>query len=77
MTVTKLGRDQQHAVMEVIARLDRSISEQVPRLAIAEMVEQCVLDLQPVSAAALPEMLERLARHRLHNYVSEPSLWLS
>lgn len=61
----------------VVDRLAAQSHGQLPRRVIAELVGQCLVDLQPVSTAALPEMLERLARQRLDYYLQEPSAWLS
>jgi hypothetical protein len=77
MTVTSPLVDPQLTVAEVVSRLITESAAQIPRSAVAEMVGQCLADLQPVSAAALPEMLERLARHRLEKYLRDPSLWLN
>lgn len=76
MIVTSLGLDPQLVLADIVTRLDAEASDLIPRSAIAEMVEQCLLDLQPVCDAALPEMLERLARHRLKSYLGDASLWL-
>jgi hypothetical protein len=61
----------------VVDRLAAQSRGRLPRRVIAELVGQCLVDLQPVSTAALPEMLERLARQRLDYYLQEPSAWLS
>jgi hypothetical protein len=62
-------------VSAVVDRLALEADGQVPRRVIAELVGQCHADLQPVSPAAVPELLERLARQRLAYYLREASAW--
>jgi hypothetical protein len=64
-------------VASIINDLAAVASEQLPRRVVAELVGQCLADLQPISDADLPEMLEHLARHRLDYYLAEPSAWHS
>jgi hypothetical protein len=67
---------QAHVTTEVIARLTRDLDGQLPRRVVEEVVEQSLSQLQAVTPAALPEMLERLARHRLE-YLEDPAAWTS
>ena len=62
-------------IASIVDRLAGEADRQVPRRVIAELVGQCHADLQPITDAALPEMLERLARHRLAYYLREASAW--
>jgi hypothetical protein len=67
----------QPTIAQVIDRLTAITPGQVPRAVIAELVSQCRADLQPIHDDALPEMLERLARHRLTYYLRDSSAWRS
>ena len=62
-------------VGQIIDDLAVVASELLPRRAVAELVEQCLADLQPINDAALPDVLEHLARHRLDYYLKDPSAW--
>jgi hypothetical protein len=64
-------------VASIIDDLAAVASGQLPRRVTVELVGRSLADLQPISDAALPEMLEHLARHRLDYYLAEPSAWHS
>ena len=61
-------------VREIVARLEQQTHGRLPRVVIAETVEQSLADLSPVAPDAVPEMLERLARQRL-SFLQDPSAW--
>jgi hypothetical protein len=56
--------------------LCRDFSPLLPEVVIVEVVSQCRWELSGVPAAAMPEMLERLARHRL-DFLDTSTAWLS
>jgi hypothetical protein len=49
----------------VVERLSGEYGCCLPLSAVVEVVAGCVSDIQATPAAALPELTERLARHRL------------
>ncbi|HEY2044376.1 MAG TPA: hypothetical protein VGH11_17000 [Jatrophihabitans sp.] len=61
---------------DVVGRLCRDFSPLLPEVVIVEVVSQCRWELSGVPAAAMPEMLERLARHRL-DFLDTSTAWLS
>jgi hypothetical protein len=58
------------AFTEASRRLFAEFGQQVPLAAVQAVVDQCRRDLDPPSPAALPELTERLARHRLTDHVA-------
>jgi hypothetical protein len=68
------GRPHDEAAL-IVDRLTAESGHRLPRRVVAELVAQCQADLQPITDAALPEMLERLARHRLAYYLRDASAW--
>jgi hypothetical protein len=61
---------------DVLDRLCHDFSLLLPGTVIAEVVSQCRWELSGVPSAAMPEMLERLARHRL-DFLDTSVAWLS
>jgi hypothetical protein len=55
----------ENASSEVIERLSREFDRRIPLSVIVEVVHQCADQLRGNPQAALPELLERLARQRL------------
>jgi hypothetical protein len=59
---------------QIVSRLVQELNGQLPRPVVEEVVDQSLSQLQTVNPAALPEMLERLARHRL-TYLEDSAAW--
>jgi hypothetical protein len=59
------------SVADVVERLFTDFESDLTLPAIHAVVRQCRRDLDSIPATALPELLERLARQRLHDMVTE------
>ena len=62
---TLLPMDDDRCIAEAVVRLEREFAGAVKRPAIAEVVRRSRQDLDGPHPAALPELVERLARQRL------------
>jgi hypothetical protein len=62
---TPLLLDHDRCIAEAVVRLEREFGGAVQRPAIAEVVRRSHQDLDGPHPAALPELVERLARQRL------------
>jgi hypothetical protein len=54
------------SLADVVDRLNAEFESQLNRTAIARTVRRCGRELDTVRGPALPELVERLARQRLH-----------
>lgn len=68
-TTSRAGDDQ--SVTEAVQRLDREFRGAVHRGVIVAVVRRARWELDSPSAAALPELLERLARQRLLQHAAD------
>ena len=64
-TFTLLPLDDDRCIVEAVVRLEREFAGAVLRPAITEVVRRSHQDLDGPHPAALPELVERLARQRL------------
>jgi hypothetical protein len=60
-----LIRDNDNWLVEAVHRLDREFAGALGRADIAQVVSWCRADLDGPHPAAMPELVERLARQRL------------
>ena len=58
---------------EVVTRLVAEFESQLALPVVATIVQRCRAELDIVAAPALPELVERLARQRLHDLVGAHS----
>jgi mono/diheme cytochrome c family protein len=65
-----LIRDDDRWMVEAVQRLAREFGGALDRADIAQVVSWCRADLQGPHPAAMPELVERLARQRLLQRVS-------
>ena len=65
-----LIRDDDRWMVEAVHRLDREFGGAVGQADIAQVVSWCRADLEGPHPAAMPELVERLARQRLLQRVS-------
>jgi hypothetical protein len=61
---------------EVLDRLCSDFAPLLPEAVIEEVLAQCRGELSGVPGTALPELLERLARHRLE-FLDTSDAWMS
>jgi len=66
----RLMRDDDRWMVEAVQRLDREFGGALGRADIAQVVSWSHADLQGPHPAALPELVERLARQRILQRVS-------
>ena len=57
-------------LVEVVARVHADFADRATLAEVLAIVGRCRNDLDPPSGAALPEMVERLARQRLADHVA-------
>ena len=69
-TTALLIRDDDRWMVEAVQRLDREFDGALGRADIAQVVSWSHADLQGPHPAALPELVERLARQRILQRVS-------
>ena len=69
-TTALLIRDDDRWMVEAVQRLDREFGGALGRADIAQVVSWSHADLQGPHPAALPELVERLARQRILQRVS-------
>jgi hypothetical protein len=62
-----------HSLADVIERLITDFEPHLPLPVISAVVQRCRADLDIITAPALPELLERLARQRLHDLATARS----
>jgi hypothetical protein len=64
--------DEADPLVDVVVRVYADFADRVTLAEILEVVARCRNDLDTRSAAALPEMVERLARQRLTDQLASP-----
>jgi hypothetical protein len=69
---TDLRVDEADPLVDVVVRVYADFADRVTLAEILEVVGRCRGDLDTQSAAALPEMVERLARQRLTDQLASP-----
>jgi hypothetical protein len=59
------------SLVDVAVRLHRDYADRIPFTKVLAVIEECRRDLDTPGADALPELVERLARQRLTDLLSE------